>query len=179
MEKIQIRDREFRLYIPHDKIMTAIRDMADKMRPDLEGKDPLFVCVLNGVFMFAAELISTLNLTESEITFVKMASYRGTHSTGMIRQLIGLNENIEGRMVVVMEDIVDSGSTIENILRQLKEMNPGEIRIATLLLKPGAVVKDVKPDYIGLEIPNDFIVGFGLDYDGHGRNLKDIYSVID
>ncbi len=179
MDKIQIRDREFRLYIPHAKILTAIREMADKMRPDLEGKDPLFVCVLNGVFMFAAELISSLNLTESEITFVKMASYRGTHSTGVIRQLIGLNENIEGRTVVVLEDIVDSGSTVENILRQLKEMNPGEIMIATLLLKPGAVIKDVKPDYVGLEIPNDFIVGFGLDYDGHGRNLKDIYSVID
>lgn len=179
MDKIQIRDREFRLYIPHAKILTAIREMADKMRPDLEGKDPLFVCVLNGVFMFAAELISSLNLTESEITFVKMASYRGTHSTGVIRQLIGLNENIEGRTVVVLEDIVDSGSTVENILRQLKEMNPGEIMIATLLLKPGAVIKDVKPDYVGLEIPNDFIVGFGLDYDGHGRNLIDIYSVID
>jgi hypoxanthine phosphoribosyltransferase len=178
MEPIKIRDREFKLYIPYQKIISVIREMADKMRPDLQGKDPLFVCVLNGVFMFAAELIKAIGLVESEITFVKMASYKGTHSTGIIRQLIGLNENIEGRTVVVLEDIVDSGSTIENIINQLKEMHPGEIKIATLLLKPDALVKEVKLDYVGIEIPNDFIVGFGLDYDGYGRNLKDIYSVI-
>ena len=107
------------------------------------------------------------------------SSYRGTHSTGIIHQLIGLNENISGRTVVVLEDIVDSGKTIDNIIHQLEEMNPGEIRLATLLFKPAAVVHQVSLDYVGMEIPNDFIVGFGLDYDGHGRNLKDIYSVIE
>ena len=162
MDQIRIRDREFKLYISNEKITSVVKDMADKMRPDLQGKDPLFVCVLNGVFMFAAELIKSINLVESEITFVKMASYKGTHSTGIIRQLIGLNENIVGRTVIVVEDIVDSGSTIENIINQLKEMHPGEVKI----------------DYVGMEIPNDFIVGFGLDYDGYGRNLKDIYSVV-
>lgn len=178
MDQIKIRDKEFRLFISGDTLNNVIQNMADKMRDDLKGKDPLFVCVLNGAFMFASGLFQALNLVESEITFVKMASYKGTRSTGIIRQLIGLNEVIEGRMVVVLEDIVDSGSTIENIINQLKDMNPGEIRIATLLFKPGAVVKKVQLDYVGMEIPNDFIVGFGLDYDGYGRNLKDIYKVI-
>jgi hypoxanthine phosphoribosyltransferase len=178
MENIKIRDREFKLFITGEKINSVIQEMAAKISSDLKDKDPLFVCVLNGAFMFASELIKSLDFVESEITFVKMASYRGTHSTGFIRQLIGLNEVIEGRTVVILEDIVDSGSTIENIIHQLKEMNPGEIRIATLLFKPAAVLKEIQLDYVGIEIPNDFIVGFGLDYDGYGRNLKDIYSVI-
>jgi hypoxanthine phosphoribosyltransferase len=178
MGNLKIRDREFRLFIPEEKIMTVIREMAGKINTDLKDKDPLFVCVLNGAFMFASEIFKMLDFVESEITFVKMASYHGTHSTGIIRQLIGLNEVIEGRTVVVLEDIVDSGSTIENIINQLNDMNPGEIKIATLLFKPAAVVKKVQLDYIGMEIPNDFIVGFGLDYDGYGRNLRDIYSVV-
>jgi hypoxanthine phosphoribosyltransferase len=178
MENIKIRDREFKLFITGEKINSVIQELAAKISSDLKDKDPLFVCVLNGAFMFASELFKSLDFVESEITFVKMASYRGTHSTGIIRQLIGLNEVIEGRTVVVLEDIVDSGSTIENIINQLKEMNPGEIRIATLLFKPAAVIKEIQLDYVGMEIPNDFIVGFGLDYDGYGRNLKDIYSVI-
>jgi hypoxanthine phosphoribosyltransferase len=178
MNQIKIRDREFKLFISGDKINSIIQEMAAKISSDLKDKDPLFVCVLNGAFMFASELFKSLDFVESEITFVKMASYRGTHSTGIIRQLIGLNEVIEGRTVVVLEDIIDSGSTIENIIQQLKEMNPGEIKIATLLFKPAAVIKDIQLDYVGMEIPNDFIVGFGLDYDGYGRNLKDIYSVI-
>jgi hypoxanthine phosphoribosyltransferase len=178
MYPIRIRDREFELYIPNEKIVSVIQEMAERMKPELKDKDPLFVCVLNGAFMFAAELIKSLDLTESEITFVKMASYKGTHSTGLVRQLIGLNEIIEGRTVVILEDIVDSGSTIENIIHQLDEMSPGEIKIATLLLKPGALVKNVQIDYVGMEIPNDFVVGFGLDYDGYGRNLKDIWSVV-
>ncbi|HNQ36503.1 MAG: hypoxanthine phosphoribosyltransferase [Prolixibacteraceae bacterium] len=179
MDKVTLRDKSFRLYIPNEKILEAIDGLARRMNQDLKGKDPLFVCVLNGAFMFAAELLQRITLTESEITFVKMASYRGTHSTGIIHQLIGLNENISGRTVVVLEDIVDSGKTIDNIIHQLEEMNPGEIRLATLLFKPAAVVHQVSLDYVGMEIPNDFIVGFGLDYDGHGRNLKDIYSVIE
>jgi hypoxanthine phosphoribosyltransferase len=129
--------------------------------------------------MFAAELFKHIGLVESEITFVKMASYKGTHSTGIIRQLIGMNENINGRTVVVLEDIVDSGSTIENILNQLKDLQPKEIKIAALLLKPAALIKSVTLDYVGFKIPNDFIVGFGLDYDGYGRTLPDIYSVVD
>ena len=179
MDKVTLRDKSFRLYISHERILEAIDGIAARMNRELAGRDPLFVCVLNGAFMFAAELLQRITLAESEITFVKMASYKGTHSTGVVRQLIGLNENLEGRTVVVLEDIVDSGKTIDNIINQLREMNPGEIRLATLLFKPAAVVCDVNLDYVGMEIPNDFIVGFGLDYDGYGRNLKDIYSVIE
>lgn len=179
MDQVTLRDKTFRLYIPQEKIESVIKRMARQMNEDLRGTDPLFVCVLNGAFMFAAELLKNIELTESEITFVKMASYRGIHSTGIIRQLIGLNEVIENRTVVVLEDIVDSGSTIENIIQQLKDMNPGEIKLATLLLKPGALVKKVNLDYVGMEIPNDFIVGYGLDYDGYGRNLRDIYAVVE
>ncbi len=179
MDQVTIRDRTFRKYIPMEEIIRVIREMADTMHNELKGKDPLFVCVLNGAFMFAAELFKHIGFAEAEITFVKMASYKGTHSTGIIRQLIGMNENIAGRTVVVLEDIVDSGSTIENVINQLNDMHPKEIKIAALLLKPEALVKSVALDYVGFRIPNDFIVGFGLDYDGYGRTLPDIYSVID
>ena len=148
------------------------------MNADFEGKNPLFVCILNGSFMFAAELFKRIDLIETEITFVKLASYVGDKTTGEVKQLIGLNENIEGRTVVILEDIVDTGITVDNILEQLKKLKPKEIKIATMLLKPDALQKNVQLDYIGLEIPNNFIVGYGLDYNGLGRNLINIYSVI-
>lgn len=178
MKKIKLIDKEFQLYIPYEKIRSVIERMAGEMNRDLEGKDPLFVCVLNGAFMFAADLFKRIEIPGAEITFVKMASYHGIHSTGTIRQLIGLNEAIDGRTVIVIEDIVDSGSTIEEILAQLAILKPREVKIATLLSKPDAMIKEVKLDYVGLEIPNDFIVGYGLDYDGQGRNLIDIYSIV-
>jgi hypoxanthine phosphoribosyltransferase len=128
--------------------------------------------------MFAAELFKRIEILETEISFVKMASYHGDKTTGEVKQLIGLNEDIEGRTVVILEDIVDTGITIENIFEQLRKLNPREVKIATLLLKPDALQKEVQLDYVGLEIPNDFIVGYGLDYDGYGRNLLDIYSVV-
>jgi hypoxanthine phosphoribosyltransferase len=178
MKQVKIHDKTFELYIPYEKIRGVVEKMAEKMNTDFEGRNPLFVCILNGSFMFAAELFKRINLIETEITFVKLASYVGDKTTGEVKQLIGLNEDIEGRTVVILEDIVDTGITIENILKQLRGMNPKEIKIATLLLKPDALQKEVQLDYIGLEIPNNFIVGYGLDYDGHGRNLIDIYSVI-
>jgi len=178
MKRIRLYDKEFQLYIPYEKIRSVIEKIATDMNRDLDGKEPLFVCVLNGAFMFAADLFKRIEIPNVEITFVKMASYHGVHSTGTIRQLIGLSEAIEGRTVVVIEDIVDSGNTIEEIMAQLAILKPREVKIATLLLKPAAVVKDVKLDYVGLEIPNDFIVGYGLDYDGLGRNLIDIYSIV-
>lgn len=128
--------------------------------------------------MFAAELFKRIELVETEISFVKLASYEGDKTTGKVKQLIGLNEDLEGRTVVVLEDIVDTGITINNIQDQLDKLNPKEVKVATLLLKPDSLQKEVSLDYIGLEIPNDFIVGYGLDYDGYGRNLIDIYSVI-
>lgn len=178
MKKLKLIDKEFQLYIPYEKIRSVIERMAVEMNRDLDGKSPLFVCVLNGAFMFAADLFKRIEIPGAEITFVKMASYHGIHSSGTIRQLIGLNEAIEGRTVIVIEDIVDSGSTIEEITAQLAILKPKEVKIATLLSKPDAMIKVVKLDYVGLEIPNDFIVGYGLDYDGQGRNLIDIYSIV-
>jgi hypoxanthine phosphoribosyltransferase len=178
MEQVKILDKTFQLYIPYEKLRSVVETMADKMNADLEDKNPLFICILNGSFMFAAELFKRINIIESEISFVKLASYEGDKTTGTVKQLIGLNENIEGRTVIILEDIVDTGITIENILEQLEKLNPSQVKIATLLLKPDSLQKDVKLDYVGLEIPNDFIVGYGLDYNGYGRNLINIYSVI-
>lgn len=178
MNKIKLLDKEFQLYIPNEKIRAATEQIAKRLNSDLRNASPLFLCVLNGAFMFAADLFKLIEIPGAEITFVKMASYHGTHSSGTIKQLIGLNEAIEGRTVVVMEDIVDSGSTIEEILAQLAILKPRDVRIATLLSKPDAIVRPVKLDYVGIEIPNDFIVGYGLDYNGQGRNLKDIYTII-
>ncbi len=178
MKQIRVHDKMFELYIPNDRICAVVENMAERMNKELVGKSPLFLCILNGSFMFAAELFKRIELNETEISFVKLASYDGDQSTGKVKQLIGLNENIEGRTVVVLEDIVDTGITISNIQDQLDQLNPKEVKVATLLLKPDALQKEVKLDYVGLEIPNDFIVGYGLDYDGYGRNLIDIYSVI-
>ncbi len=178
MKQINIHDKTFRLFIPHDEIHATVVKMAEEMTRELSGKKPLFICILNGSFMFAAELYKNLDIIETEISFVKLASYDGDSTTGEIKQLIGLNEKIEGRTVVVLEDIVDSGLTIDNILEQLQYMKPKEVKVATLLLKPDALKKNVQLDYVGMEIPNDFIVGYGLDYNGYGRNLVDIYSVI-
>jgi hypoxanthine phosphoribosyltransferase len=178
MKQVKIHEKTFELYIPYEKLRSVVEAMAEKMNSDLKGKNPLFICILNGSFMFAAELFKRIDLVETEISFVKLASYQGDKTTGEVKHLIGLNENIAGRTVVILEDIVDTGITIENILEQLKKLNPKEIKIATLLLKPEALQKDVQLDYIGLEIPNNFIVGYGLDYNGQGRNLINIYSVL-
>ncbi|MDD2380582.1 MAG: hypoxanthine phosphoribosyltransferase [Mariniphaga sp.] len=178
MKQVRIHDKIFQLYIPYAKIRASVKKMAQEMSHDFAGERPLFVCILNGSFMFAAELMKRIKRIETEISFVKLSSYAGVKTTGKVSQLIGLNENIEGRTVVILEDIVDSGLTIDSIRQQLLKMNPAKIAIATLLLKPDSLEKDVQLDYIGLKIPNDFIVGFGLDYNGLGRNLKDIYSVI-
>ncbi|MFW6289998.1 MAG: hypoxanthine phosphoribosyltransferase [Mariniphaga sp.] len=178
MKQVKIHDKNFQLFIPYEKIRATVEKMAEEMNRDLVGKKPLFVCILNGSFMFAAELYKRIELVETEISFVKLASYNGQQTSGEVKQLIGLNEKIEGRTLVVLEDIVDSGLTIEHIQEQLQHLNPREVKIATLLLKPDALKKKVNLDYIGMEIPNDFIVGYGLDYNGYGRNLIDIYSVI-
>lgn len=178
MKQVNIHDKTFELYIPYEKIRSVIEVMAEKMNTDFAEKDPLFVCILNGSFMFAAELFKRINLMKAQITFVKLASYHGDKTSGEVKQLIGFNENLTGRTVVILEDIVDTGITLDNILEQLKLLKPAEIKVATLLLKPDALKKEVQLDYIGLKIPNDFIVGYGLDYNGLGRNLIDIYTVV-
>lgn len=177
MKNVTILDREFELFIPYEKIRSIIEEMADQMNKDLKDKNPLFICILNGSFMFAAEIFKRISLLDAEISFIKLASYSGTNTTGSVKELIGLNEDLTGRTVVILEDIVDSGITIDKTIEQIKSKNPLEIKIATLLLKPDALQVQVPLDYIGIEIPNDFIVGYGLDYNGRGRNLIDIYKV--
>ena len=179
MGKIKIIDKEFELFIPYEKIRSVVEKIADEMNENLAGKNPLFLCILNGSFMFAAEIFKRITLLDAEISFVKLASYQGTSTTGTVKELIGLNESLEGRTVVVLEDIVDTGITIEMVIAQIKAKNPVDVQVATLLLKPDALQKDVKLDYVGLEIPNEFIVGYGLDYDGRGRNLIDIFKVVE
>lgn len=179
MEKIvRLNDRDFRLYKSESEILTAVRNVAHRINEEYIGKRPLLVPILNGSFMFASDLIKELML-DCELCFVKAASYHGTESSGSVSTVIGLNQNIEGRHVILIEDIVDTGNTLAKILPQFKEKNPASLKIASLLFKPNALKHNFSLDYVGLEIPNDFIVGYGLDYDGLGRNLRDIYQVIE
>ncbi len=178
MKEIQLLDRKFKISLPSQKIQEAISKLAGKINDDLKDKDVIFMAILNGAFMFASDLYKQIKF-DSQITFLKLASYDGTTSSGKIKRLIGINEDIKDKVVVVIEDIVDTGNTMESILKQLKGYEPAEIKIATLLLKPEIFQNKYPVDYIGLEIPNEFIVGYGLDYNGYGRNLEDIYTVID
>lgn len=178
-EIITIRDLSFRKFIDYQQILESVNRVAKEITNDLADKDPIFISVLNGSFMFTGELMKAVNIP-SEITFVRLASYHGgLATTNHVKEVMGLTEDIENRTVVIIEDIVDSGNTITSLIEQLKERKPKEIKVATLLFKPDALQREVKLDYVALEIPNDFIVGYGLDYDGYGRNLKDIYKVVE
>jgi len=177
MDTIQIKDKKFTLSIPEAEIQAAVRRVAEDINRDIANKNPLFICVLNGAFMFAGDLMKTINFP-CEITFIKLSSYDGLYTSGIVKDIIGLNESVVGRNVVVVEDIVDTGITMERILGSLRTKGAKEIRIATFLQKPDALQRDIMVDYVAMKIPNDFIVGYGLDYDGYGRNLKDIYTVI-
>ncbi len=177
MEKIKILDKEFQLSISSEKIQKAVSTVSDKINKDLKNDDIIFIGILNGSFMFASDLYKKITV-DSQITFLKLASYQGTSSTGKVKRLIGINEDIKDKTVVIIEDIVDTGITVENIIKQLKGYEPSKILIATFLFKPDAFQKDFKIDYIGMEIPNEFIVGYGLDYNGYGRNYSNIYTVI-
>ncbi|MBQ5404144.1 MAG: hypoxanthine phosphoribosyltransferase, partial [Bacteroidales bacterium] len=148
-----------------------------RINADYNGKEIFFIGVLNGVFMFASDLMKNIKVP-CTIQFVKVASYQGMTSTGVVKELIGLNADISGKDVVIIEDIVDTGFTMKSILGQLKEKNPASIRIASLIFKPESFREDFKVDYIGFSIPNDFILGYGLDYDGYGRNLPEIYTIV-
>lgn len=176
MSIIKIHDKYFKPYLSSDKIDKAITKIADEINKDLEGQTPLFLVILNGAFMFASDLLKKIEIS-CEISFVKLASYQGTSTTEKVRQLIGFDEEIAGRTIIIVEDIVDSGITMESVLGQLDKLGAADVRIATMLFKPKAFRKSYDVHYIGLEIPNDFIVGYGLDYDGQGRNLKDIYKI--
>lgn len=174
--KIKVKDKEFALYLSKDKIAERVAAIGEQINQDYTDKNPLFVAVLNGSFMFASDLMKCISIP-SEITFIKLNSYHKTHSTGKVRELIGLDENIFGRNLIIIEDIVDTGLTMKHMLDELQELGPKSIEIATLLHKPDATVEELRLRYIGFEIPNKFVVGYGLDYDGQGRSLTDVYSL--
>ncbi len=176
MNVIQVHDKKFRPFIPFEKIEKETKRIAREINKDLKGQTPLFLSILNGSFMFAADLLKHITL-DCEISFVKLASYSGTESTQNVRQLIGFDEDIYGRTVVVVEDIIDSGLTMERVLEQLKDMGAHEVYVATLMFKPNAFKRDYEVHYKGFDIGNEFIIGYGLDYNRQGRNLKDIYII--
>ncbi len=176
MEKITLYDKTFKRFIPYDRLMEAIDRVAEKINDDFEDcKDiPILLCVLNGSIMFMGELMKRLRFNLQTVS-IKLTSYEGTSTTGRVKQALGLTSDIKGRRVIIVEDIVDSGNTIVELKEILAENGATESKVCTLLLKPDAYKKDVALDYVAMEIPNDFIMGFGLDYDELGRNLKDIY----
>ncbi len=173
---IHLHDKTFEPFISSEEIDFAIKNMAKQMDDDFFDETPVFIGVLNGAFMVMADLLKQYR-GMCEVSFVKMASYEGTKSTHDVKQLIGLNQNLEGRTVVIVEDIVDTGNTIEELKAIFKDKKVKHFKIATLFLKPEAYKKDIKIDYVGIRIPNKFIVGYGLDYDGLGRNLPDVYQL--
>lgn len=176
--RVKLHDKTFELSIPHEQIAEAIQKVADAINEDYKGVEtPLFLGVLNGAFMFLGELMSRIDLT-CEVQFVKLASYVGTTSTGKVQDLIGLTDSAEGRHIIVVEDVVDTGESMEHLLDVLKEHKPASVAIATLLFKPTKFTKNYEVKYRAMDIPDDFIVGFGLDYDDIGRNLKDIYTIV-
>jgi len=176
MKEIRILDKKFKEFITEEQIRIRIEELAVQINRELAGKDVVFLGILNGAFLFAADLFRQINL-EARISFIKLASYQGTTSQGLIKELIGWNEDIKNKTVVVIEDIVDTGNTLERIVDELVVRKAAEIKISALLYKPAAYKKEIPLHYIGFEIPNDFVVGYGLDYDGYGRNLPSVYSL--
>lgn len=177
MEFIQVKDKTFKISVSSEEIQNAVGVVANQINDELKGENPIFLGVLNGCFMFMSDLMKQINIP-CEVSFIKFSSYSGTETTGKVKQLIGLNENIEGRSVVIVEDIVDTGITMKNLIETLQEKKPKQIKVATFLQKPDALKCDVTLDYVAMKIPNEFIVGYGLDYDGFGRNLNEIYTII-
>ncbi len=178
MDIIQIKDRKFKPFIPEAVIKEKIKEVADRINRDMEGKNPLFISVLNGAFVFTADLMRMITIP-CEVSFVKLASYQGTTSTGTIKEVMGINEDLTGRHIVIVEDIIDTGLTMKRMVESLGTRNPASVHVCTLLLKPDKLKVDLNVEYAVMEIPNDFIVGYGLDYDQQGRNLPDIYSVVE
>ena len=178
MDTVQVKDRQFMLFIKGEEIQKQIARVAKQINCDYAGKTPLFICVLNGAFMFAADLLKRVTLP-CQISFVRLSSYEGVSSTGIIKEIVGLTEDVTGRDVIVIEDIVDTGLTMKRMLHTLSERGPASVCVASLLLKPSKLQVKVNVHYVAMEIPDNFIVGYGLDYDGFGRNLPDIYVLAD
>lgn len=179
MSIIKVSDKEFAPFITQEKIENEIHRIASEIKRDMAGKDPLFLVMLNGAFMFAAELFKSLDIA-CEMAFVKYKTYVGTHSTGKPNELLGIEpEKVNDRDIVIIEDIVDSGFTMSELLKDLNNKGAKSIKIATMMFKPNAFKYNYKIDYIGMNIGNDFIVGYGLDYNEYGRNLKEIYKIVE
>ena len=177
MENIIVHDKEFEPYLSAERITQTIQQMADAINRDYAGKRPLFIAILNGSFMFAADLFKAVTI-DAEICFIKLASYKGTKSSGQVITAIGLDTDLIDRHVIILEDIVDTGKTLSEFLPQLQHHHPASLKIAALLHKPEATVYPIKIDYLGFSIPNKFVLGYGLDYDGLGRNIKEIYQLV-
>jgi hypoxanthine phosphoribosyltransferase len=176
MKDIKLHDKTFEIYIPETEIAKIVLNIADQINNSGIEK-PLFIAVLNGSFLFAADVIRKITIPNSEISFVKLASYEGTESTGKVNELIGLNQDLKGRNVIILEDIIDTGNTLTTLTQMIEKKEISSLKIATLLYKPEAYTKEISIDYIGKSIPNKFVVGYGLDYDEIGRNLPHIYKL--
>lgn len=174
MKIVKVLDKDFVLSIKEEDILERIKELAKEMNLTLKGEDVVFLGILNGCFMFASDLFKQIDFPCS-ITFLKLASYNGTNSTGKIKELIGINENIKGKTMVILEDIIDTGNTLAFIIGELKKYEPKKIITATLLHKPEIYKKNIPIEYVGFQIPNEFVLGYGMDYNGLGRNLKEIY----
>ncbi len=178
MKTVQVKDKHFSLFIKAEDIEKAVTEIANRINEDYHGKKPVFVIILNGAFVFAASLLKKIKL-DCEVTFMKLSSYKGTRTSSKVMEVIGIDKEIEGKPVIIVEDIVDTGITMEYILRRFRDIGIEDVRLAVLLFKPNVFRKDFKIDYLGMEIPDDFIVGYGLDYDDFGRNYPDIYKIIE
>ncbi len=178
MIEVKLKDKIFELFISDNEINDIVDGIANNIN-ESGIKDPLFIAVLNGSFLFASDIMRKINIPSAQISFVKLSSYEGTVSTGKVKELIGINSDISERDIIILEDIIDTGTTLETIISLLNQQNVASIRIATLLFKPEAYKKDITIDYIGKSISNDFVVGYGLDYDEIGRNLPHIYKLKD
>ena len=178
MTDIWVKDKQFSLFLSESEILKGIESVAAKIRLDVKDNDPLFICVLNGAFMFASDLIKLFDFP-CELCFIRLKSYEGTKTEGKVKEIFGLIEDIKNRHVVIVEDIIDTGYTMHGLMENLSKRNPASLRIATLLFKREALQLAVEPDYVAIEIPKEFIVGYGLDYEGHGRNLRNIYKICD
>ena len=176
MDRIRILDKEFVVSMKNETIQEKVKALAERINHDYEGKNPIMICILNGAFMFAADLVRYLNF-QPEIVFARFASYEGTETTGKVTEVMGVTTSLAGRDVIIVEDIVDTGITMYNVLPLIRNKEAASIKIACLLQKPDKLQVDLTVDYCAMEIPNDFIVGYGLDYDGMGRTYRDIYVI--